>query len=110
MAFFVIGIPPGLPQDRHASARNATPGFLETSAPYRELLESVGFDDVTEEDVTAHYRQTAACWLRHAEELEPDLRSALSDQVYDEKLATRTASFRELEAGNTARWLFTARA
>ena len=110
MAFFVIGLTPGLPPDRLASARDAAPGFMETPAPYPEMLETAGFGDVTEEDVTDQYRTTAASWLHHAAELEADLREVLGDQGYEEKLATRTASFGELAAGNTARWLYTARA
>lgn len=108
LAFFVIAIRPGLSADRHDFAKDAVPGFVETSAPYSELLATAGFASITEEDVTAGYHTTAALWLRESAALEPELRAALGDTVYETKQVNRRSSFAAIEAGTLVRLLYTA--
>ena len=99
---------PGLSPDARDAALAATPPFVDTERPYPELLAEAGFGDVTERDVTAHYRRIAARWLRNAADLEAELRAALGDRVFEEKREIRRASFELIEAGHEVRRLYTA--
>ena len=101
---------PGLSPAQRASASDATPGFIDAPAPYRELVERAGFSDVSESDVTPDYRRTAAAWLREMSELEPELRKDLGDQVFEEKQANRQRSMAAIEAGDLGRTQFIANA
>lgn len=110
LAFFVVVIRSGLPSARQALVREAAPAFVETSSPYRTMLEAAGFRSIAERDVTAEYHHTAAEWLRVAAALEPELRRALGDDVFEEKQANRRSSFQAIEEGDLGRMLYTARA
>ena len=85
-------------------------GFVASDAPYVALLEDAGFTDIGFTDTTAKYLEVASRWLVAAHDLEGELRDALGDDVYDEKLASREASFEMVEAGEIGRTLFQAKA
>ncbi len=110
LAFTVIQITPGIPAERHARARDASPGFPETSSPYSEMILDAGFHQVTERDVTTEYRHIATRWLEEAADLEAELRTALGDAVFEQKHADRVASFAAIDEGGLSRALYTAKA
>jgi hypothetical protein len=85
------------------------PDFIASDEPYAVMLDEAGFADVAEHDVTGAYRETAARWLEEAEELAPQLRTALGD-AFAEKQENRRRSFANIESGHLARKLYTARA
>ncbi len=84
--------------------------MMDAPAPYGELVEQAGFDDIEELDVTAAYRATAVKRQEATVELESGLRAALGDEVYEERRANRTASLAAIEAGELGRTRFVARA
>ncbi len=106
----MIHFQPDLSPPRRASLIEALPGVVDAPAPYRELIERAGFNDVAERDVTPEYQRTAATWLREAGELEPGLRAELGDQVYEDKKANRLRSMAAIKAGDLGRTLFTSTA
>ncbi len=110
LVFYVIHFQPGLSLPRKASLIEALPGVVDAPAPYLELIERAGFNNVAERDVTPDYQRTAAKWLREAGEMEPRLRAALGDQVYEDKQANRLRSMAAIDAGDLGRTLFTATA
>jgi len=81
-------------------------GFVATDIPYVDLLAEVGFTDIGMMDTTVGYMTVARRWLAAARELEPELRSAMGDVVFECKLASREGSFALLEAGGLGRTLY----
>jgi len=67
------------------------------------MLETAGFAAVTEQDITVEFRATAAKWLEEAAALEPELRRAMGDEVFEEKQANRRTTFQAIEAGDLGR-------
>jgi hypothetical protein len=82
--------------------------FVATRVPYVDLLTAAGFVDIQVEDVTDAYMATAKTWLDAVEGLEVDLRSALGDSIFDDKVASRRAGCVQLEAGELGRTLYSA--
>ena len=78
-------------------------GFVVSDAPYDILLADAGFTHVGAMDMTARYTEVAQRWLAAARDLESELRDAMGDDVFDEKLASREASFEMADAGELGR-------
>ncbi len=110
LAFFVIRSQPGLSPAELAEARARDNMYLVTDTPYLELLARAGFEDLVEEDVTAAYRATAERWLEASAAMEPELRAAMGDEVFQDKQLRRRARIEEIDAGLVGRALLTARA
>ena len=71
-----------------------------------ELLDAAGFTSISVVDVTDGLLETARRWLRHAAELEGDLRETIGDGPFDEQQADRTEMITAVEDGLLARALF----
>jgi len=84
--------------------------FVATETPYVDLLSAAGFMDVSVEDTTDAYMTIARDWLDAVDDLETDLRLALGDAIFDDKVASRLAGFIQLEAGELGRTLYSATA
>ena len=84
-------------------------GFVATSVPYEELLAQAGFTDIGSQDTTLEYLGVAGRWLAAARELETELRSAVGDEIFDDKYESRTVSYEMIKAGELGRTLFWAR-
>lgn len=89
-------------------ATDASDGFILPAPIHLPMVERAGFHDVEETDITAAFHSTAVRWLTAAAELEEDLRSALGDRVFEEKLASRRGTFDAIESGDLCRLLITA--
>lgn len=109
LVFYVIHFQPGVSAARRALVGESVPGYIDAPAPYRDLLEAAGFRVLVERDSTPEYHRTATAWLEEAEKLEPELRGALGDQVFEEKQARRRRSIEAMAAGDLGRTLFAAR-
>lgn len=81
-------------------------GLVATTVPYEELLIQTGFSDVRVADTTAGYIAVAERWLEAVEDLEPGLRDALGDVVFEDKVASRRSSHELLLAGELGRTLY----
>jgi hypothetical protein len=84
-------------------------GFVATAVPYVELLAQAGFVDIDSRDTTLEYLEVAARWLVAARELESELRSAVGDEIFDDKYKSRAVSYEMIEAGELGRTLYWAR-
>jgi len=84
-------------------------GFVATPEPYENLLSKAGFTDFGTRDTTAGYITVAERWLDAAEDLEVDLRGALGDDVFEDKVASRKESYGLLLDGRLSRTLYWAK-
>ncbi len=91
-------------------AADAFGDFVSPAPIHVPMVERAGFHEVEETDITAAFHSTAVRWLTAAAELEKDLRSALGDRVFEEKLASRQGTFDAIESGDLCRLLITAMA
>ncbi len=85
-------------------------GFVATPVPYGRLLEDAGFTDIGEADTTPGYVEVARRWLEAVDDLEPGLREALGDDVFEDKMESRRSSFDLLLTGELGRTLYWATA
>jgi hypothetical protein len=84
-------------------------GFVATAVPYPELLAQAGFTGIGSQDTTSGYLEVAGRWLSAARDLEPELRIAMGDDVFEEKRSNRVASYEMIESGELGRTLYWAR-
>lgn len=85
-------------------------GYMAPASSYADLAGQAGFNDLTNTDVTDAFHATARRWLMAASDLEHDLRAVLGDEVYAEKLASRSETLEAIEAGEIRRLRITATA
>jgi len=71
-----------------------------------ELLDAAGFVEIVMTDVTSDFLDIARRWLRHASELEAELRSTLGNALFDEQQADRKEMITAIEEGLLSRALF----
>jgi hypothetical protein len=81
-------------------------GFVATAVPYPEMLAQSGFTEIGSEDTTPGYLRVAGRWLEAARELEPELRVAIGDEAFDDKLSSRIASYEMIESDELGRTLY----
>jgi hypothetical protein len=81
-------------------------GFVATAVPYPELLAQAGFTTIGSEDTTLGYLNVAGRWLGAARDLEPELRIAMGDEVFDDKYASRFESYEMIRSGELGRTLY----
>ena len=84
-------------------------GFVATAVPYPELLAQAGFTNIGSKDTTLGYLNVAGRWLGAARDLEPELRIAMGDEVFDDKYASRFESYEMIRSGELGRTLYWAR-
>ncbi len=110
LAFYVIHFQPGISPSAKTELMEALPGMIDSPAPYQQMVEQAGFEQIEASDVTTQYRLTAETWLREAADLEPGLRAAFGDDVFEDRHHTRKVSMKAIESGDLGRTLFTAQA
>jgi sarcosine/dimethylglycine N-methyltransferase len=84
--------------------------FVTETDSYMPFVEEAGFRSIECSDLTDSFHTMSLLWLAAAGDLERDLRSAIGDDVYDDKLQSRTDTCDAIESGDLRRLLFTARA
>jgi hypothetical protein len=89
---------------------NVLDDFVSPVSDYLPLVEAAGFTSIEHSDITEAFHTIMLLWLETAADLETDLRSALGDEVYDDKLQSRQETLRATEAGDLRRLLFSATA
>ena len=105
-AYFTIFTTPGLSKSDHRKAVRLGPRAVASKQGQAELLEAAGFTSIDVRDVTKVFLETAHRWLRHAAELEGDLRSTIGDALFDEQQADRKEMITAVEEGLLSRALF----
>ena len=73
------------------------------------MLQSAGFVDITEQDVTAEFLRTARGWVQGRERYAADLRQSLGESEFARKQSESRAQISAIEAGLLRRSLFTAK-
>jgi hypothetical protein len=76
---------------------------------HRRLLGSAGFGDISETDVTAEFRATAAAWLAEAAAHAQELARLEAPGAVAQRQADRRAVSAAIDAGLLRRALFLAR-
>lgn len=84
--------------------------FVTPATDYLPLVETAGFTEIEHSDITDAFHAIMVRWLEAAADLEDDLRTALGDDVFSDKLKSRRESLEANKAGNLLRLLFTATA
>jgi hypothetical protein len=106
LVFDVVSVPEAF--DDHDGLEDDY-GFVATAVPYVKLLAQAGFTDISSRDTTLEYREVAGRWLAAARDLETELRSAVGDEIFEEKYESRAVSYEMIEAGELGRTLYWAR-
>ena len=109
IAYYTIFVPPDLSEAEYRGITRFRPLAATGRRSLPEMLESAGFTDVRETNVTKQYRTTVRDWLegrrRHFDGLAPVLGEAYLKGKIDEGVATLAA----LKNGLLRRSLLTAR-
>jgi hypothetical protein len=84
--------------------------FVSSADVYLPLVEAAGFTAIEHSDITDAFHTIMLRWLEAVADLEVDLRSALGDDVFSDKLDSRKETLAATEAGELLRLLFTATA
>jgi hypothetical protein len=104
-AFYTIAVSEDLSKRDHRRAVRLGPRAVASTRGQAELVAAAGFVDIDEVDVTAEFLDTARAWLRFSLELEPTLRIALGDELFDQRMVDRTDLVRATEEGLLRRLL-----
>ncbi len=108
MVFHTIQPVPGLPPLRRRHAHRHGPPGVALRTSYQSMLRTAGFVDVEARDDTDEYHATQRRWLDASQRHEAALRTAMGDDAYDERLATRHATLRAITDGLLARFRYSA--
>ena len=71
-------------------------------------MRSAGFADVRDDDLTEDYRSTLMRWIAATNRREADIRTAMGDDLYDERAQNRQRTLDAIDAGLLQRRLYTA--
>ncbi len=82
---------------------------MATRRLHQEMLQSAGFVDIKERDVTPEFLRTARGWLRARERYAADLRQSLGESEFARKQSESRGQISAIEAGLLRRSLYTAR-
>jgi hypothetical protein len=106
LAFSVVSTADAAPSD----AGDGFGGFVTESSGYTPIVEKAGFRSIECSDVTKEFHTMSLRWLAVAADLEDSLRSALGEDVFDDKLQSREDTRDAIESGELQRLLITATA
>jgi len=109
MGFTTILEAPGLPPAARRRARAAGPRAVAMRSDQRRLLRGAGFGEVTEVDVTAAFRATAAAWLVESEAHAIELARLEPPGAFQQRQADRRGMLDAIDAGLLRRALVLAR-
>jgi hypothetical protein len=109
IAFTTIYIAPGVcERDYRRASRARGPGAAERR-PVTELLQTAGFADVRERDMTAAFARTQRTYVEESERFADELRLAWGAQRYADSMRDRRATLALIGEGVVRRALFTGR-
>jgi hypothetical protein len=109
MGFTTILEAPGLPPAARQRARAAGPRAVAMRSDHRRLLRAAGFGEVSEVDVTAAFRTTAAAWLAHSAAHADQLARLEPTGAFAQRQADRRAMLAAIDGGLLRRALLFAR-
>jgi hypothetical protein len=109
MAAFVIHTPPGLSRTDLDRAADLGPSLVASDAPLGELLESAGFENVQEYDLTAAFEEACETILHLRDEMEDELRRAEGDPEFEEQCQKKRGLLEGIRLGVLRRTLYVGR-
>jgi hypothetical protein len=108
-AFTTILEVPGLAPAARRRARAAGPRAVAMRSDHQRLLRAAGFQDITELDVTAAFRATAAAWLAESDAHADQLARLEPPGAFAQRQADRCAMLAAIDGGLLRRALVFAR-
>ena len=108
IAVLTIQPTPGLPAGQRRKANRSGPPEVALRTSYPSLLQTAGFGDISETDVTAEYRSTMRRWLDATELHAAMIRQVIGDDTYEERAAQRQRDLRSIDDGLLSRFRYTA--
>lgn len=109
IAFHTIFVSPGLSDSDYRRAVRAGAPSVALRRAHQELLETVGFVEVAEVDLTPEFLRVARGWLEGRERHAADLRAIEGDAEFALAQAERRRQVRAISEGLLRRSLFVAR-
>ncbi len=83
--------------------------MVATRRDHGEMLQTAGFGEVMETDVTAEYLRTARDWFEARERYAPQLRRSPGEVEFEQRQADSKAQVAAIEEGLLRRSLFVAK-
>jgi len=108
-AFFTIHSAPGLRGSERRRASRSSRGPVLVARSLRDLVETTGFGDITEEDYTDAFAATTKASIDAFSAHEADLIDLLGEALFAEGQRDRRIQLRAIEDGLLRRTLITAR-
>jgi hypothetical protein len=108
-AFTTILEAPSLAPAARRRARAAGPRAVAMRSDHQRLLRAAGFQDITELDVTAAFRATAAAWLAETDAHADQLAQLEPPGAFAQRQADRRAMLAAIDGGLLRRALVFAR-
>lgn len=109
IAFYTIFVSPGLSAADYGRIMKFWPSASAGSRSHSEMLESAGFIDVDEADVTKQYKATARGWLEGRRRRYDGLERAMGKAALAGKIDEGERTLESLKDGLLRRSLLTAR-
>ncbi len=109
IAYYTIYIAPDLIEPGYRRAVKFWPEAATTRRHPAEMLESAGFVDVHETDVTKQYQATARGWLEGRRRYYDDLKQALGKAALTEKIQEGEETLQAVKDGLLRRSLLVGR-
>jgi len=106
MVFSVIRIATGLSAEAYEIARTSGPPFIETDAPYSELLQRAGWRITDHKDLTANYQTSVTRMLELLEQHDDEIKGLFGEDDASNELDRKRATVKTLSQGLLCRELF----
>ena len=106
IALTTIYVAPGLPSTARRRAHRSGPRAVASRADQPRLLESAGFVDVGEVDLTPEFAETARAWLDEWDHHADELRDLEGPAAFEQRQRDRRVQLRAIEDGLLRRGLF----
>jgi hypothetical protein len=108
IALTTIYVTPGLPPSARRRAHRSGPRAVASRAEQPRLLESAGFVDIGEVDLTEAFATTARAWLDEWDQHADELLDLEGPAAFEERQRDRRVQLRAIEDGLLRRGLFSA--
>lgn len=107
LAFHTIQPGAGLTKAQRRRAHAAGPIAVAVPTSYSSLLRTAGFTEIEAVDITADYRATLHRWISATERREPEVRLAMGDEAFDERMSYRRDAANAIDEGLLKRFQYT---
>lgn len=106
LAFLTIQPTPELSAADRRRAHRVGPVGVAVRTSYPSLLNTAGFVDIGEADLTADYLTTQKAWIESTEHHADAVREAMGEADYEERMRSRRESQAAIEGGLLSRFMY----